>query len=667
MKKVILLYLLLSAYLSGFAQAPSNDECANAIVINDAKSYCSAVNQYSNLNSTTNTTTGGPDVWFKFIAVNFEVKITVTGGSLTAPVIKMQNECGLVYRVGSSFQDGNITIFNDAGLVPGKPYYISVSGANTGTFKLCIENYQSEIRPGQDYPSSSLLCSTESTVRAVNITGAGSNTNETAGTCLGEEKHTAWYKWTAENSGTLVFTITPNRVDDIDWALFDLGPEGSPKTPSASNVIRCAAGHGISNAGCPNEPTYTKTGLDFNETDTQEEGGCGSGQNGIVRAITMVQGHVYALLVNNFTDGNNGFELVFKDKAGMAGTGLFKGPKPKLNQTSANLCTPQQSFTFNGSASSNYSGIKWYFGEGASIPEADTPGPFTITYSTYGTKTVVLQAKSSEGCSVVETFTFTVGLQPDVPVVSANQPKYCISETIRLTTQDQANVTYLWTGPNNFTSTLRSPEIPITSTAVAGVYTLIASRGTCQAAAATVTIPAIDNPIAAFRADPKIPAKLAFPIKIRFFNESKDADSYLWEFGDGETSSETNPEHTYIGTGNFEVKLTAYKSTTCSTSISQGNLIVGVAGAIFIPNTFTPNNDSANDEFVVNMNNIRTYRINIYNRYGVQVYTSGDLVENWDGTYKNEPVPVGTYYYVINALDYNNNVIKKSGSVTILR
>jgi gliding motility-associated-like protein len=99
----------------------------------------------------------------------------------------------------------------------------------------------------------------------------------------------------------------------------------------------------------------------------------------------------------------------------------------------------------------------------------------------------------------------------------------------------------------------------------------------------------------------------------------------------------------------------------------HGTFMISEAGAIFIPNTFTPNNDAVNDEFVISMNNIRTYRIQIFNRFGVLMYTSTDLVQNWDGNYKNEPVPVGTYYYVIDALDLDNQLIKKSGSVTILR
>lgn len=660
-------------YFSAVAQTPSNDECSGAILINDARDFCSNTAAYSTANATASFTGSGQDVWFKFVARNFQVKITVSGasadGTLRLPEIRLHNDCGLTTRVAPApIQDGNTTIFNDAGLIPGRTYYISIRGSNnTGTFKLCLQNYQSEIKPGQDYTSSSLLCNSENTIKEVNITGAGSNGFETAGTCLGDEKHSAWYKWTAQNSGDLVFTITPTKRDDIDWALFDLGPEGNTKPPSAATVIRCAAGHGIDNTGCPNEPTYTQTGLNFTESDTEEAGGCGAGQNGMLKAVTMVPGHVYALLVNNFTEGNNGFEIAFKDKAGKAGTGLFKGPTAKLSSTTANECTPQQSFTFTGIVTGQ-TAIQWYFGEGASIEEATTAGPFTITYKTPGLKTVVLQVKNDLGCSVVETQTFMVGIRPDPPVPTINKVDFCLTETIKFSTPEQANVTYKWTGPGNFTSDLREPEIVASSPAVAGTYMLVLSSGNCVTAPVSVVVPPIyKNPVAAFRTDPTAPAKLSFPASIRFFNESTDADSYLWDFGDGQTSTDINPEHTYTGRGNYDVKLTAYKTNVCDVSLVQGTFMISEVGAIFIPNTFTPNNDAVNDEFVINMNNIKTYHIQIYNRYGVPMYISENLVENWDGTYKNEAVPVGVYYYVVDAVDVDNNIIKKSGSVTILR
>ena len=95
--------------------------------------------------------------------------------------------------------------------------------------------------------------------------------------------------------------------------------------------------------------------------------------------------------------------------------------------------------------------------------------------------------------------------------------------------------------------------------------------------------------------------------------------------------------------------------------------MISADNILFVPNTFTPNNDSVNDEFVISMTNIKTYRIQIFNRFGVPLFLSNDIFDHWKGFYKNEILPVGTYYYVIDAIDFNSNVIKKSGSVTLLK
>ena len=57
----------------------------------------------------------------------------------------------------------------------------------------------------------------------------------------------------------------------------------------------------------------------------------------------------------------------------------------------------------------------------------------------------------------------------------------------------------------------------------------------------------------------------------------------------------------------------------------------------------------------------------MYNRYGSKVFESQDYKNDWDGTYKNKPLPDGTYYYVIDYELLNNDRVFKKGNVTILR
>jgi len=86
---------------------------------------------------------------------------------------------------------------------------------------------------------------------------------------------------------------------------------------------------------------------------------------------------------------------------------------------------------------------------------------------------------------------------------------------------------------------------------------------------------------------------------------------------------------------------------------------------VIIFNTFTPNGDGVNDTWDIPA--LAAYpdcTLNIFNRYGTLVYNSIGYAKAWDGNYNGKPLPVGTYYYV---LDLKNGKKPMSGPVTILR
>ncbi|WP_419802625.1 PKD domain-containing protein [Mucilaginibacter sp.] len=854
-RKLILLLSMFFWFAAAKAQVPANDDCFGAITLNTVSNFCSDNAAYTNVNATAGGlaasqawSSAGKDVWFKFIATAFDVNISVTGnanggGTLNNPLIALYTtvDCSSFSEmIGANTSTSTLGTLYKGGLTIGQTYYIRISGAgnSTGTFKLCINNYYPILKAGQDFVTASIICDTTAFTQT-NVTGAGSNSRESAGTCLDVnsgsgpiEANSAWYKWTAANNGTLTFTITPTISDnDIDWVLYDLGTSGAASNVNAANAIRCASGSGTN---CT--PFYNKTGLNLTSTDLTETPGCVAGQDGFVKYVDMIQGHVYALLINNFTSGSNGFTISFN--ASGATTGTFLGPTALLGVQVNNACTATPNFTFTNK-STNYTSLKWIFGEGASIDSTTGPGPYTVTYKTPGTKTAVLLAYNVQGCLSVDYKTFVVPLKPTTPLLlsaknsyclgdnlilrsnatstrttySWNGPNgftstdsvltipitnynqsgvykliinqngcisdtafitvpaigktpvldftvtannlcspqqsftitnnskdytvlawdfgsgaslssattngpftvtytsfgdknitltaigdqgctaiitqkitvpqkpvltqlkkvngpYCIGDTIVMSTPAQAGTIYSWTGPNNFTSGQPAIRIPITSTAVAGTYSLVITQGLCSSDPLSTTINASDIiavPVAAFDASPIIPGTGAVPLSASFANHSTNADSYLWDFGDGATSTQTNPQHLYTKKGSFTVKLTATNKGACSNTISLGKLVLRYDVVIFIPNTFTPNNDGINDDFGVKITNLSNYSIRIFNRYGQQLYEAKDILKRWDGFYNGQPVPVGTYYYVIAGTTLNDDALKEAGYVTVLR
>ena len=87
---------------------------------------------------------------------------------------------------------------------------------------------------------------------------------------------------------------------------------------------------------------------------------------------------------------------------------------------------------------------------------------------------------------------------------------------------------------------------------------------------------------------------------------------------------------------------------------------------IYIPSAFTPNGDDHNELFVIRGNYIVSYSMNIYNRWGEQLFVSNSIYKYWDGTFENNKVKQGTYFYVVEVIGEDENLFKKSGVVEVI-
>jgi len=90
--------------------------------------------------------------------------------------------------------------------------------------------------------------------------------------------------------------------------------------------------------------------------------------------------------------------------------------------------------------------------------------------------------------------------------------------------------------------------------------------------------------------------------------------------------------------------------------------------ALDIPNTFTPNGDSANDTWRIssaNKSQLKQAVIRVYNKRGLLLYETTGFEKEWDGIADGQVLPMDTYYYIIDLhLSYMKQTYK--GIVTIL-
>jgi len=122
---------------------------------------------------------------------------------------------GLDEEACSTIQPGdpNILELTITNLIIGRSYFLRVDGRdnNVGSFRLCLRQFNPPPSPEADCSSAVVLCD-QSSFLIENLNSTGQFDNEVDGTCVTAESASSWYKWTADQSGTLEFTLTPNNM-----------------------------------------------------------------------------------------------------------------------------------------------------------------------------------------------------------------------------------------------------------------------------------------------------------------------------------------------------------------------------------------------------------------------------------------------------------------------
>jgi gliding motility-associated-like protein len=85
------------------------------------------------------------------------------------------------------------------------------------------------------------------------------------------------------------------------------------------------------------------------------------------------------------------------------------------------------------------------------------------------------------------------------------------------------------------------------------------------------------------------------------------------------------------------------------------------------PNAFSPNGDGENDIFKATQGRFVEFRMVIYNRWGVIIFSSTDPEVGWDGTTNGQEANPGSYVYQVNFTDSNNRSFQRTGTLVLIR
>lgn len=154
----------------------------------------------------------------------------------------------------------------------------------------------------------------------------------------------------------------------------------------------------------------------------------------------------------------------------------------------------------------------------------------------------------------------------------------------------------------------------------------------------------------------KIDDTIKFYDSYSIFIELTDVfDSFLWSNGSNSKGINIDSPGTYT--------VFVMDSNGC---FGQETIFIKILEreALKIFNVITPNNDGINDVFkIVNLEMHQPCKLIIFDRWGMEVYNSNDYKNDWDGEYKGQKLPAGTYYYILETKDK----LAIKGAINIIR
>lgn len=189
------------------------------------------------------------------------------------------------------------------------------------------------------------------------------------------------------------------------------------------------------------------------------------------------------------------------------------------------------------------------------------------------------------------------------------------------------------------------------------------SNGCKTAVRQESAIEVLERPVAGFRVMPEV-ADLGKEVELT--NLSHNAKYSYYIIG-GDTILGATSAYSFNETGTHIITQVVINADGCEDEISH-QVLVEYGTTLFIPTAFTPNNDGTNDIFRIEGTELFQYNLIVFDRWGLEVFSSQDSKEGWTGyAPSGEPLPEGVYGYILEARDKDNHDIRESGQVTLIR
>lgn len=306
----------------------------------------------------------------------------------------------------------------------------------------------------------------------------------------------------------------------------------------------------------------------------------------------------------------------------------------------------------------------WDFGDGSAKIRTGF-GPQIHTFPSTGTYIITLIVDDTVFCNAPDTAQKTLRISPNVKAIFSTPARGCVPYDATFTNLSMGGTDWIWEFGDGQFSTDFEPTHTYSSTGTYNVRLIAIDTSTCNKrdTSAFFAITVFPIPTANFTWTPSPPLENTIT---RFINQSLGANRYVWDFGDGEGSTEVNPSHLYNATGVYQATLYAFNIADCIDSITLDVPII-VKPLVDVPNAFTPGRFGKNGIVKVEGFGIGSLNWKIFNRWGQVVFATSDKNQGWDGTFKGVLQPMDVYTYTLDVEFTDGKKYKKTGDISLLR
>ncbi len=316
--------------------------------------------------------------------------------------------------------------------------------------------------------------------------------------------------------------------------------------------------------------------------------------------------------------------------------------------------------------------VVWLWTPDSFISATNIPNPLiwspdTITYFVLGTSYFVNGPGDTGTCATGKEIPF-IPIHKVLATTGFADTTVCQGVTVDLYTlvsqASSIDTAFDWT-PTKYLNFNNRPDI--TATPPPGDYyymDIVSSRG-CVSDTDSVHIVVIQKPdLEAGTSQFVTPGTT-----VQLYAASHDNVNYQWKPA-ADSLTCTTCSRPFITVSQTQVVyVTVEGENGCSTSDSVILQVVGCNGhSVFVPNTFTPNNDGLNDRLYVRgagLTQLEYFRI--FDRWGQMVFQTQDIAEGWDGSTGGKPDAINTYVYMLKAVCSSGEVVSLQGNVTLIR